>query len=299
MVKVATPNVDESIAETPTVRIEEVKTIIVGAGIRNWVFVKVTTDEPGLVGWGEASLEWKTRAVAGAVEDLAPLLVGQDASRIEHLWQLMYRGQFFKGGPVTMSAISGIDQALHDIKAKALGVPLYQLLGGAVRDRVRLYDHLGGGDSNAVYKNATVDAFVEHARSSVAAGFTALKILPVPTSRMLEGAAGLREAEQLMGAVRDAVGEDIDVMVDLHGRTTPAMAIQYGLALAPFRPWFFEEPCPPENVDAMAEVARALPIPIATGERLFGRFAFREILEKRAAAIIQPDVCHCGGIDEL
>jgi galactonate dehydratase len=280
-------------------RITDVSTVVVGAQLRNWVFVKVATDEPGLVGWGEASLEWKTRAVVGAVEDLAPLVVGQDAHRLEHLWQLMYRAQFFKGGIVTMSALSGIDQALHDINAKALGVPLYQLLGGAVRERVRMYDHLGGGASEAVYDQPVVEMFAEQARSSVAAGFDALKILPVPTGRMLEGGAALREAEALMGAVRDAVGEDVDVMVDLHGRTTPAMAIQYGLALASLRPWFIEEPCPPENVDAMVEIARALPIPIATGERLTTRFGFRELLEKRACAVIQPDVCHCGGISEL
>lgn len=281
------------------IRIRNVSTVVVGAELRNWVFVKVVTEEPGLVGWGEASHEWKTRAVTGAVEDLAPLLIGQDACRVDHLWQLMYRGQFFRGGTVTMSAISGIDQALHDIKAKALGVPLYELLGGAVRDRVRMYDHLGGGAREAVYEEATVEAFADRARRSVADGFTALKILPVPIGRPIEGFARLRDAEALMGAVRDAVGPEVDVMVDLHGRTTPAMAITYGQALAPHRPWFLEEPCPPENVDAMVEVARALPIPIATGERLVTRFQFRELFEKRACAIVQPDVCHCGGISEL
>jgi galactonate dehydratase len=281
------------------IRIKSVETVVVGAELRNWVFVKVTTEEPGLVGWGEASLEWKTRAVVGAVEDLAPLLVGQDACRLEHLWQLMYRGQFFKGGIVTMSALSGIDQAVHDIKAKALGIPLYELLGGAVRDRVRMYDHLGGGAKEAVYEQATVEAFAERAQQSVVDGFTALKILPVPIGRSIEGAARVREAETLMGAVRDAVGPDVDVMVDLHGRTTPAMAIAYGRSLAPYHPWFLEEPCPPENVDAMVEVARALAIPIATGERLVTRFQFRELFEKRACAIVQPDVCHCGGISEL
>jgi galactonate dehydratase len=281
------------------VRITAVDTVVVNARLRNWVFVKVTTDEPGLVGWGEASLEWKTRAVVGAVDDLADIVVGEDPMRIEHLWQAMFRQQFFKGGIVTMSAISGIDQALHDVKAKALGVPLYELLGGRVRDRVRLYDHLGGGDSTAVYDEATPSAFAERARASVADGFTALKILAVPPSRPLEGAAAVRQAESLMGAVRDAVGDDVDVMVDLHGRTTPAAAIQFGHALAPYRPWFLEEPVQPGNVDALLEVARALPIPIATGERLVTRWEFREVLEKRACAVIQPDVCHCGGVAEL
>jgi galactonate dehydratase len=198
-----------------------------------------------------------------------------------------------------MSAISGIDQALHDIAAKDFGVPLYRLIGGLVRDRVRMYDHLGGGASDAVYNEASVEKFVDRAKASVNDGFTAMKILAVPRTEMLDGAKGIRDSVQLMGAVREAVGDDVDVMIDLHGRTTPAMAIQYGHALAEFRPWFLEEPCQPENVDAMVEVARAIPIPIATGERLVTRWQFRELLEKRACAIIQPDVCHCGGVTEI
>ena len=279
-------------------RVTAVETIVVDARLRNWVFVKVTTDE-GLAGWGEASLEWKTRAVTGAVEDLASLVIGEDPFRIEHLWQSMFRQQFFKGGVVTMSAISGIEQALHDLKAKALGVPLYELLGGRVRDRVRLYDHLGGGDSQSVYEDATPASFAERARESVRDGFTALKILAVPTARPLEGGRWLREAESLMGAVREAVGDDVEVMVDLHGRTTPAAAIQVGRALAPFRPWFLEEPVQPGNVDALVEVARAVPVPIATGERLVTRWEFAELFARRACAVVQPDVCHCGGIAEL
>jgi galactonate dehydratase len=280
-------------------KITAISTVVVNARMRNWVFVRVETDTPGLIGWGEASLEWKTQAVVGAVGDLRPLLLGEDPRRTEHLWQIMYRQQFFKGDLVTLTAISGLDQALHDIKAKDLNVPLYQILGGLVRDRVRMYDHLGGGSSDAVYNQATSEAFGDRARASVADGFTALKVLAVPISEMLDGAPRIKEAVQLMASVREAVGEDIDIMVDLHGRTTPAMAIQYGLALAPYRPWFFEEPCPPENVDAMVEVARAIPIPVATGERLVTRFGFRQLFEKRACAIIQPDVCHVGGISEL
>jgi len=279
-------------------RIAGVDTVVVNARLRNWVFVKVSTDE-GVTGWGEASLEWKTQAVVGAIRDLADIVVGEDPFRIAHLWQAMFRQQFWKGGVVTMSAISGIDQALHDVKAKALGVPLYELLGGRVRDRVRLYDHLGGGDSTAVYDDATEESFAARARESVADGLTALKILAVPVSRPLEGAAALRRAEALMGAVRDAVGPDVDVMVDLHGRTTPAAAIRYGHALAPYDPWFFEEPVQPGNVDALVEVARALPFPVATGERLVTRWEFRELFEKRACAVAQPDICHCGGVSEV
>ncbi len=280
-------------------KIVDVTTVVVNANLRNWVFVKVTTDEPGLVGWGEASLEWKTRSVVGAVADLAPLLVGQDPRRIEHLWQTMYREPFFKGGVVTMSAISGIDQALHDIWAKSLGVPLYQLLGGAVRDRVRLYDHLGGGSSEAVYGTDGPTAFADRARECVKAGFTAVKVLAVPMGNGLPSNAQLAASEAAMGAIRHAVGDDVEIMVDFHGRTTPAAAIQFARVLAPFRPWFIEEPCQPENIDAMLEVTRAVSVPVATGERLCSRYEVRQVLEKRVCAVLQTDVCHAGGVSEL
>jgi galactonate dehydratase len=267
--------------------------------MRNWIFVRVETNEPGLVGWGEASTEWHTRAVVGAVEDAVPFLVGEDPRRIEHLWQVLFRQRFFRGGLVPMSAMSGVDQALWDISAKELGVPLWRLLGGNVRDRVRMYDHLGGGDPDAVYGEATTDAFAERAARSVEDGFTALKILAVGRTRPLEGAAAVGDAESLMRTVREVVGPDVDVMVDLHGRTSAAMAIEYGRALLPYRPWFLEEPVQPGDPDAMAQVARALPVPIAAGERLVSRWEFRELLERRAIAVAQPDVCHAGGVSEL
>jgi galactonate dehydratase len=279
--------------------VTDVTTVVVGAQLRNWVFVKVSTNEPDLVGWGEATLEWKTRAVQGAVADLAPLVVGQDPTRIEHLWQSLYRHQFFKGGMVTMSALSGIDQALWDIKGKLLGVPVWQLLGGAVRDRVRMYDHLGAGSMDIVYGEATTDGFAEAARLSVDDGFTALKALIVPVCGPLPSGRQLREAADVMGAMRDAVGDDVEIMVDVHGRTTPAGALAFGRVLAEFRPWFFEEPCQPEDIGAMAEVARSLPFPVASGERLVVRAHFRDLLDARAAAVLQPDVCHVGGITAM
>jgi galactonate dehydratase len=280
-------------------RVTEVTTVVVGADLRNWVFVKVATSEPGLVGWGEATLEWKTQAVVGAVADLAPLVVGADPLGIERLWQAQHRQQFFKGGAVTMSAISGIDQALWDIAGKHLGVPVWQLLGGAVRDRVRMYDHLGAGAMDVVYGEATPEGFAEAGRRSVADGFTALKALAVPICGPLPSGADLRASHEVMGALRDAVGDDVEIMVDLHGRTTPAAAIAFGHVLAEFRPWFFEEPCQPEDIGAMAEVARKLPFPVATGERLVERARFRDLLDARAAAVIQPDVCHVGGISAM
>jgi galactonate dehydratase len=279
-----------------SLRVTRVSTVVVNARLRNWVFVKIETDRPGLVGWGEASLEWKTRAVVGAVEDLSPLVVGEDPRRTEHLWQSMMRHPFFQGGMVGMSALSGIDQALHDIKAKDLGVPLFELLGGPVRDHVRMYDHLGGGDSDAVYNEATEESFAERAAASVQNGFDALKILAVPRSRSLEGMPKIRQAVGLMAAVREAVGDDVDVMIDLHGRTSAAMGIRYGMALAPLRPWFLEEPCRPDDTAGLAEVARAVPIPIAAGERLCTLREFDSLFRARAVAVAQPDVCHVGGV---
>ncbi|MCH6472104.1 galactonate dehydratase [Sinomonas terrae] len=272
-----------------------VETVVVNASLRNWVFVKVTTDEPGLIGWGEATLEWKARAVVGAVADLAELVVGEDPERIEYLWQLMYRGQFFQGGAVTMSALSGIDQALWDIAGKKRGVPAWQLLGGRVRDTVTMYDHLGGGDSSIVYGAATQEGFAESAIHSIDEGFTALKILAVPMGAGLATGSQIRAASEVMGAVREAVGPDIQIMVDLHGRTTAAAALQYGRALAEYDPWFFEEPCQPGNPATMASIARALPFPVATGERLTEIQQFRDHLAVGACAVLQPDVCHVGG----
>ncbi len=277
-------------------RITGISTWVVDAGDRDWVFLRVETDEPGLAGWGEASLGWQTRAVLGAVRDLEPLLAGRDPRPVERHWQTLTRGPYFKGGIVTMSAISAIDQALWDIKAKALGVPLYELLGGPVRDRVRTYVNLGselGGDARRP------EAWQDAAVAVREAGFDAMKAYPMAPARPLEGTAALREMEALVAAVREGAGDDADVMVDLHGRTTPAMGIQVGRALEHVRPWFLEEPCQPGNVDAMVEVARALPIPIATGERLVTRNEFREHLEKRACAVIQPNVCYCGGVSEV
>lgn len=276
-------------------RITAISTVIVNASLRNWVFVKVSTDQDGLVGWGEATLEWKARAVAGAVGDLAQIVVGQDPRRIEYLWQAMYRDHFFKGGPVTMSALSGIDQALWDIKSRLYGVPAFELLGGAVRDRLRMYDHLGGGDSSVVYGEASVDGFGKAAARAAADGFTALKILAVPSGSGLPSQSDLDGAAALMRAVREAVGDRVDIMVDLHGRTSAAGAIAYGRALAPYNPWFFEEPCQPGNPRALREVAAALPFPVATGERLISIQEFRDHLAIEACAVLQPDICHVGG----
>ena len=278
-------------------RITAIRPVIVNARMRNWILVKVETDE-GLVGWGEASLEWKTRAVTGAIADLEPFITGQDPRRIEHLVQIMYRQPFFRGGIVTMSALSGIEQACWDILGKSLGVPIYHLIGGAVRDRVRMYDHLGGGDMQALYLDDTPEVMARRARESVGAGYTAVKVLAVPRTRPVDGPVIIDRARRTMAAIREAVGDGIDIMVDFHGRTTPAMGIAVADALAQYRPLFIEEPALPENVDGLAQVARAVKVPVASGERLVTRFQFRELLEKAACAVIQPDLCHCGGLWE-
>ncbi|MBP1988553.1 galactonate dehydratase [Paenibacillus eucommiae] len=278
--------------------ISDIKTVIVNAEMRNWIFVKVETDE-GIIGWGEASVEWKTRSAVGGIEDLKPFILGLDPTNIEHLYQVMTRHPFFRGGIEQFSAISGIEMACWDIFGKSLNLPVYKLLGGKVRQKIRMYDHLGGGNMDSLY-NSIHDAgsMAEKAIRSKEAGFTALKVLVVPRSEPLEGSKVLNHAANLMGAIRHAVGDDMDIMVDFHGRTTPDMAIQYAKVLAPYRPFFLEEPCLPENVLGMVKVSKAVDIPIATGERLNTRFQFRELLEKGACAIVQPDICHCGGLWE-
>lgn len=280
-------------------KITKIRTQVVNARLRNWIFVRIETDQPGLTGLGEATLEFQTRAVVGAVEDLAGLILGEDPRNIEHIWQVLFRHPFFKGGIVTMSALSGIDQALHDIKSKAFGVPLWQLLGGLTRTRLRMYDHLGGGESGAVYDSAQAESFVEKAARSREDGFTAVKILAVGRTAPLEGRAALASAEALMAAAREGAGADMDIMVDLHGRTTAAMAIRYAEVLKPYDPWFLEEPCQPEDPDGIARVARSTTIPIASGERLCHRRDFLTLLQAGAIAVAQPDVCHAGGLTEV
>jgi galactonate dehydratase len=279
-------------------KITKIKTFVVNARMRNWVLVKVETSEPGLYGWGEATLEWKTRSVVGAVEDLSELLIGQDPRRVEYCWQIMHRQYFWRGGITNMTGISGIDQALWDIKGKELGKPVCELLGGPVRDSLRLYDHLGGGSLEGMYKTIEPSEFAERILASKENGFTAVKAMPIPVSEMIESPSVLKRSAECVKAMRQAVGDDFDIMLDLHARTTPAAAIQFGRLLAEYNLYWYEEPCWPEHIDGLVEVARTLPFPIATGERLVGRWEFRELLEKRACAIIQPDVSHCGGISE-
>lgn len=253
-----------------------------------WLFLKIHTDE-GIVGLGEPVVEGRAQTVETAVHEIGRYLIGQDPRRIEHHWQAIYRGQFYRGGPVLTSALSGIEQALWDIMGKWLGQPVYQLLGGATRDKIRMYGHIRGEEFGDYIASAEV---------SLNEGFKVLKTgVPGPLD-IVDTPAKIEAFAERIAELRKLVGNDIQFGIDFHGRVSPAMAVRLAQALEPYHPMFLEEPVLPENVDAMARVARSTTIPIATGERLFTKWGFREVLEKGAAVILQPDLSHCGGILE-
>jgi galactonate dehydratase len=282
-------------------KITRIETHVCHARMRNWVFVKVVTDQAGLVGWGEATLEWHTRAVVGAVEDLAELIVGEDPTRVEHLWQMMFRQHFWHGhGIVRATAMAGIDLALWDILGKVAGLPCSRLWGGPVRDTIRTYCHLGGGRMEDFYETSAEDAarFADLARQAVADGFTAFKSMAVPPTLPIEGLKPIRAAEAAVAAMREAVGDSIDIMVDCHARPSPAMGLRFAKALEPYGLYFLEEPCWPENIAGLAEINAAVTTPIATGERVTNLAAFRDLFNAAACDICQLDITHCGGLTE-
>lgn len=272
-----------------TIKVTDVIPHVVFGGRVNFIFVEVRTDQ-GITGIGEASLEGKTEAVVGAIHDLKDYAIGQDASRIEHIWQTMYRHSFWRAGVVAGSAISGIEQALWDIQGKALGVPVYQLLGGAVRDRVRLYANGPRGE--------TPEELAEDCARLVAESWGAVKLCPFPATPGIAGAEEIRIARRTISLIRERVGTGVDILIDCHGRLSPAAAIQMAAALEEFDIFFFEEPVLPEDPEALAMVAAKINIPIATGERLFFKWGFRDILAKGCANLLQPDLAHCGGLWE-
>src|SRR6476660_6246045 len=282
-------------------KIKHIETHVCHARMRNWVFVKVITDQDGLVGWGEATLEWHTRSVVGAIEDLSQLIVGEDPTRIEHLWQMMWRQHFWHGsGVVRSTAIAGIDVALWDILGKLHGVPCHKLWGGPVRDYIRLYCHLGGGKMEHFYETPVDNArrFGELARQAVAEGFTAFKSMAVPSTMPIEGLKPIKAAEVCVAEMREAVGDNIDIMVDCHARPSPTMGLQFAKALEPYGLYFLEEPCWPESIDGLAAINRAVSTPIATGERVTHLAAFRDLFNARALEVCQLDITHCGGLSE-
>ena len=280
-------------------KITGIRTVVVNAEMRNWVFVRVDTDEPGLFGWGEATLEWKTRAVAGALEDLAPLLIGRDPRDIEQAVRAMKKQSFWRLGAIGMSAVSGIELALWDILGKHLGVPVWRLLGGKVRDKVKVYTHLGLGDMRAVYETTEAAPLVERAHEVVERGYRAFKAVFIPYTHFHAPLPEVDKVARMMEALRAAVGNEVEVMVDFHGRpASVAAALSYIRALAPGRPMFVEEPVPPGDTEALKMVAASADVPLAAGERLIDRLDFDELLRARAVSIIQPDICHCGGLLE-
>jgi galactonate dehydratase len=255
---------------------------------RVWTFVTIKTDE-GVQGVGECSVFRLNQAVAEVVHRFATFLIGQDPTRVEHLWQQMYRHPFFRGGPIMNAAISGIDQALWDIAGKVAGLPVYKMLGGPVRDRVRAYARgdLGG---------TTVEQVLEAGR----AGFTAFKLSPPHPEEGFNEYTVAQAAADQVAEVRQAVGHDMDLMVDFHGRLSPAAAVRFLDLVRDHGLLFAEELIPPDNVPAYAQVTAAVPeVPCATGERLYTRWGFRELIESRAVHVIQPDICYAGGISEL
>ncbi|SLN26777.1 galactonate dehydratase [Roseisalinus antarcticus] len=280
-------------------KITAIKTTLVNAQMRNWLFVRVETDQPGLYGWGEGTLEWKTRAVAGAVEDLSPLMVGRDPRDIENAVRVMHKHGFWRMGVIGTSAISAIELALWDILGKELGVPVWRLLGGKVRDRVAVYTHLGLGDMRSVYETTQPDELAELGARVVAQGYKALKVVMVPYTHMHAPRRAVDHVGRLMEALRGAVGDDVEIMLDFHGRPgTTAAALDYIHAVAPGRPMFVEEPVQPGDAEMMREVTERSPVPIAAGERLIGRSEFAPHVARRAFHIAQPDICHTGGMAE-
>ncbi|MGO4295418.1 galactonate dehydratase [Glutamicibacter sp. MCAF14] len=253
-----------------------------------WLFLKIETDE-GIVGWGEPVLEGRASTVAAAVEELSDYLIGQDPRNIEDLWTVMYRGGFYRGGGIMMSALAGIDQALWDIKGKALGVPAYELLGGKVRDKIRVYSWIGGdrpSDTAAA------------AKAAVERGFTAVKMNGTEELQYIDTWDKVQGCLENVQAVRDAVGENVGIGVDFHGRVHKPMAKVLLKELEPFKLMFIEEPVLSENVNSMLEPLCNSSTPIALGERLFSRWDFKDVLASGAVDIIQPDPSHCGGITE-
>jgi galactonate dehydratase len=254
-----------------------------------WLFLRLETSD-GLVGWGEPIVEGRGRTVRAAVEELLETyLLGEDPLPVADHWERLYRGGFYRGGPILMSAIAGIDQALWDIRGKHFDAPVYELLGGPVRDRMRVYQWVGGDRPDGV---------AEAASETVDAGFTALKMNATADLERIESPATVQAAAGRLGAVREAVGPEVDIAVDCHGRVSKSLAPRLVSALEPHEPMFVEEPVLPEHGDALPEIAAKTTTPIATGERLYSRFDFRDVLANGAVDVVQPDLSHAGGITE-
>ena len=273
-------------------KITDIKTFNVFTYRTNFVFVKLETDE-GISGIGEGTLEYKENALLGAIEDIKRVLIGQDPREVERISHELYRDSYWRVGPVLQSAVSAVNMAMWDIKAKAAGVPVYEMLGGKVRDGVRMY-------ANVWFAGAkTADEFAAAAVKAKNMGITALKWDPFGKAYMYMENADFRRSIEIVEAVRGAVGNDVDLLIEGHGRFDIATGIKIANALKPFDPYFFEEPTPPDCLDALAQVHKSSPVPIAAGERLYSLPQMRDFLERGCADFAQPDISHCGGISAV
>lgn len=257
--------------------------------VQQFVYIKIITDE-GIYGIGEASLSGRSLAVVEALKHIKPLLLGQDATRIEHIWQDIFRGTFWRGGPVLQSSLAGIDIALWDLAGKALGVPTYRLLGGAARDKVLVYRHVGGG---------TPEELVENSQRMLEEGWRVLRISP--TDR-LDSGFNLKQAVlsgiHYFAALREAIGDNVEVVFEVHTRLTPTRAIELCNGIAEYRPYFVEDPIRSENPGSFATLRAHTNVPLATGEQLTTKWAFRELIEQELIDYLRVDICHTGGITE-
>jgi galactonate dehydratase len=275
-------------------KISDLKVWTVEGDAWNWTFLKLYTDE-GLTGVGEATLEYNALTAASNLEEAREFTIGRNPFHIESFWQDM-RARTFWQGPAVYAAMAGIEMAMWDIVGKALNQPVYNLLGGPCRTELRAYTHLGGRPED---DQPAARHFADQARELVSEGWTAIKWVPIPLVHQTMTAAELRQSIEVVNAVREAVGPDVDLLIELHGRLNPSTAIALARELAPFKPMFFEEPIPPENLEAMAYVREHSPIPLATGERIYTKFGWRDALARKVADIIQPDLVKCGGILEM
>lgn len=273
-------------------KVTDIKCFAVDCFRTNWVFVKVYTDE-GIDGVGEATLEYKEKALLGAVGHIKEYMLGQNPLDIEKHWHSIYRDAYWRGGAVLMSALSAVETALWDILGKSLNIPVYRLLGGKANERVRIY--VNGWFAGA----KTPKEFGEKAKAAAERGVTAMKWDPFGKNYLEISNKELDTALECIAEVRSAVGDDVDLLIEGHGRFNIATGIKIAKELEQFKPMFFEEPVPPDNIDAIREVREKSPVAIAAGERLYTRWGFRPLFDKHAADFIQPDISHAGGISEL
>lgn len=252
-----------------------------------WIFVKLTTDD-GLEGWGEMISGTKTETVVSGAYEIGKTLIGRDPRNIERLWQEMHRS-FFRGGPINGTIISGLEMALWDIKGKALGVPIYQLLGGAARDKIRVYSWIGGDRPSDV---------AEQAKQRLDLGFTAIKMNATSELHYIDSYKKVQAVVDRVASIRDTVGDELEIGIDFHGRVHRPMAKVLAKALEPYHPMFLEEVVLPENWDSFDDIAREVAVPLATGERLYTRWEFKELFSQGSVDVVQPDVALCGGILE-